>query len=154
MIRKAELKDLEAIAGLLDQVHALHAEGRPDLFIAGTRKFSDDELKEILAGDEINFHVYTENDEVLAYVCYLIREKKDSRSRKGRREFYIEDICVDEKQRHKGIASKLFEYAEELAKKEGCDVLTLNVWELNRTARTFYEGRGMKPLKTIMEKKI
>ena len=152
MIRKAELKDTDKICELLYQVHDVHAKGRPDIFIKGKKKFSDDEVREIIRGKGLTFFVYEKDDEVLGYACVQIQETEASASRHGRRELYIEDICVDEKHRREGVASMLFDYVVKLAKKKECNCVTLNVWELNEDARKFYEAKGMFPLKTIMEK--
>ena len=47
MIRKATEKDIPKIGDLLLQVDLVHHNGRPDIFKIG-RKYSDDELKELL----------------------------------------------------------------------------------------------------------
>lgn len=47
-IRKAEEKDIPRIMELLGQVLQIHAEIRPDVFIPGTTKYTDSELKELL----------------------------------------------------------------------------------------------------------
>ena len=151
MIRRANVNDYESIGNILYQVNALHAKGRPDIFIEGTKKFSDEELKDILSDDKQEFYVYEVNDKICAYVCVEIHEYERCESRFERKELYIEDLCVDEKYRHQGIASELFEYVKELAKEKGCGYLTLNVWKLNEGAQKFYEKMGMKPLKIIME---
>jgi hypothetical protein len=44
MIRRALPYDLEAINKLLIQVLTVHHNGRPDLFKAGTKKYTDEEL--------------------------------------------------------------------------------------------------------------
>ena len=154
MIRKADVKDYEAIGRILYQVNALHAKGRPDIFIEGTKKFSDEELKEILKGSSQEFYVYEIDNEICAYVCVEIHEYEKCESRYERKELYIEDLCVDEKYRRQGIASKLLDYVVELGRNKGCTYLTLNVWDFNEGARIFYEKEGFSPLKTIMEKKI
>lgn len=46
--RRAEERDIPRIAELLLQVAKVHADGRPDLFRAGQRKCTDEELKAIL----------------------------------------------------------------------------------------------------------
>ena len=153
MIRKAELKDIEAIGRILCQVNDVHAKGRPDIFIEGKRKFNDEELKEILSNDELEFYVY-EEDEVCAYACIEMHEYPKSENRHARKEIYVEDLCVDEKYRHQGIATKLLDYISELGKQRGCDALTLNVWACNKGAEAFYKIYGMQPFKTVMEKKL
>ena len=64
---------------------------------------------------------------------------------------YIDDLCVDERIRGKGIGRKLYAAAVALAKETGCYNVTLNVWSCNPTAQRFYESLGMKPLKIGME---
>ena len=50
-IRRAEEKDILQIEELLYQVHKVHSDKRPDLFIPGSKKYTTNELKEILADD-------------------------------------------------------------------------------------------------------
>lgn len=47
-VRRAEERDIPRIGELLLQVAEVHAKGRPDLFRAGQRKYTDEELKAIL----------------------------------------------------------------------------------------------------------
>lgn len=47
-VRRAEERDIPRIAELLLQVAKVHADGRPDLFKAGQRKYTDEDLKAIL----------------------------------------------------------------------------------------------------------
>ena len=47
-IRRAKTKDIPQLNRLLFQVNKVHSDGRPDLFKAGAKKYSDDELKKIL----------------------------------------------------------------------------------------------------------
>lgn len=48
MIRLANKGDLDDINKLLFQVHKVHSDARPDLFKAGTKKYNDKELLEII----------------------------------------------------------------------------------------------------------
>ena len=48
LIRRAQEKDIPAIHDLLLQVLRVHHEGRPDLFKPEARKYTDDQLREIL----------------------------------------------------------------------------------------------------------
>ena len=50
-IRRAKEGDMETIQRLLLQVAMVHHRGRPDLFQAGTRKYTDDELLQIIHDD-------------------------------------------------------------------------------------------------------
>lgn len=152
MIRRAEEKDIQKINILLSQVLEIHASGRPDIFKTGTRKFTDEELTKLVRDDEKPIFVYEENGEVLGYTFVEYQIHKNSNNMFDRKDLYIEDFCVDEKHRRKGIATKLFEHCKQVAKEENCDSVILNVWALDEGAIAFYEKMGMKPLKTIMEK--
>lgn len=46
-IRRANEKDIPRIIDLLGQVLQIHAEIRPDIFIPGTTKYTDEELLEM-----------------------------------------------------------------------------------------------------------
>ena len=48
-IRRAVNGDIPKIHELLEQVCLVHHNGRPDLFKFGARKYTDEELKEIIA---------------------------------------------------------------------------------------------------------
>ena len=64
---------------------------------------------------------------------------------------YIDDLCVDENCRGKKVGRKIFEYVKGEAKKKECYEITLNVWEGNDTAKSFYSSMEMKPKKYSME---
>ena len=51
------------------------------------------------------------------------------------------------------MATALFRYVTEIAKTEGTDFVTLNVWHGN-SALYFYEKMGMTPRKTILELRL
>ncbi len=152
-IRKARETDIPQVAGMLYQVHDVHAKGRPDLFISGERKYTDDELREIFAdGERRPVFVGEENGKILGYAFCWFEEIPESHSRRGLKSLYIDDLCVDESARGTGVGTALYEYVADFAKRQGCGRITLNVWELNGDAKRFYERKGLLPLKTTMEK--
>ena len=64
---------------------------------------------------------------------------------------YIDDICVDEQARGRHVGKALYEYVCEFARQAGCHNITLNVWEGNEAALSFYRNMGMLIQKTTME---
>ena len=151
-IRKAEKKDIPAILELLCQVQQVHANGRPDIFKSGTKKYSEQEVMDIISNSNTPVFVYTDaTDKAVGYVFCILVEQKDSGNLRAIKNFYIDDLCVEEKLRGQGIGKKLYEYAVGVAKELNCYHLTLNVWNLNESAVKFYEKLGMSPLKTTME---
>ena len=150
-IRRATEKDIPRIDDLLGQVLEIHASIRPDLFISGTRKYTDEQLKEILKDENTPvFAAVDENDVMQGYAFCVMNDYSGYNNLKPIRSLYIDDLCVDEKSRGQHIAEQLFEYVKGEAKKMGCYEITLNVWEGNE-ARFFYDKMGMKILKTQME---
>ncbi len=152
MIRRAEEKDLERVNDLLFQVLEVHANGRPDIFIHGTKKYTDEELLKIFKDDKRPVFVFADdNDIVQGYAFCVFEETRGVPNLRDEKTIYIDDICVDQKCRGQKIATRLFNHVKEFAAKNGCRRITLNVWSVNPGARKFYETMGMKPLKTVME---
>lgn len=152
MIRRAQEKDIDRINALLQQVLMVHADGRPDIFIPGTTKYSNEELAEMMTDDNKPIFVSTDEDDfVLGYAFCIFEEIKNCNNMYDMKTLYIDDICVDEISRGKHVATGLYEYVKQYAKDNGCYRVTLNVWECNPGARKFYEKMGMVPLKTAME---
>ena len=149
MIRKANIKDLDAINELLYEVHAIHYKLRPDIFTDGVKKYSDEEIKEILQDNNRNIFVYEEDNKVLGYVFWIIYTNTNP-PLQSIKTLYIDDFCVLENERGKGIGKKLYEYIKEFAKHNDCYNITLNVWN-NNSAYHFYQSLGLKVQKTILE---
>ena len=150
--RTARKEDIPAILNLLSQVLEVHATVRPDLFISGTTKYDEKELAEKLdREDERIFVALNDAGDVIAYAFCVIQDGIAARCIVPRRTFYIDDFCVSEKSRGRGVGKALFNYVKHEAELLDCYDITLNVWEGNDSARKFYENVGMKPEKTQME---
>ena len=154
LIRPAESRDVSDVARLLLQVHALHAEGRPDLFRAGERKYTDEEVCAIFADPATPVFVAELDGVVRGYAFCVLEQPEAFSSRISRKSLYIDDLCVDADARGNGIGSALYAHVVQFARDNACDCITLNVWELNTGARAFYEKLGLVPLKTVMEQKL
>ena len=137
MIRRAEIKDIPGIIELLHQVDMVHHVLRPDLFKPNTTKYDEQELKALIGDDSKPIFVFDDGT-VLGHAFCLVTEVKDDKLLQDIKTLYIDDICVDEKARgkHQSI---------------GCNNITLNVWDGNDAALSFYRNMGMKVQKTTME---
>ena len=152
-IRRAEEKDIPRIDALLSQVLEIHAALRPDLFVSGTRKYTDEELKGILKDDRTPvFAAADENDVLTGYAFCVMNDYSGSNNMQPVRSLYIDDLCVDENARGSHVGRSLYEYVMAYAKEQGCYSVTLNVWEGNDSARAFYDRMGFGIQKTVMEK--
>ena len=152
-IRRAQEKDMKRIHELLDQVAMVHHEGRPDLFKYGTRKYTDEELKELIQNDRRPIFVAADQEDcVQGYAFCIFQQYEDHNIMTDIKSLYIDDPCVDETQRGKHIGSELYRAVLAFAKEQGCYNVTLNVWSCNEAARRFYENLGLQPQKIGMEK--
>jgi len=151
MIRFAKECDIPKMGELLRQVCLVHHKGRPDLFKVG-RKYSDEELSELLLDESRPILVYVDElGEVQGY-CFCIYQQHIGNSvLTDVKTLYIDDLCVDESQRGKHIGKALYDAAVKLARETGCYNLTLNVWSCNTSALRFYEKCGLVPQKVGME---
>ena len=150
-IRRASESDLAGVHELLSQVLAVHAEGRPDLFREGTRKYTDDELLAIFADDSRPVFVAVEGDVVLGHAFCEVQDFRGSNNMQPILSIYIDDICVDEKCRGRRVGTALYQHVLDYARELGCYNVTLNVWTCNPGAQRFYDAMGMTPLKTCLE---
>ena len=153
-IRNAGLRDIPAIIDLLKQVGQVHHEIRPDIFRSGAQKYDKFALAEIISDPTRPIFVAVEGTLVLGY-CFCIHEDTQGDPvLTDRKELYIDDLCVDERRRGRGVARALYAHVTDYARDCGCSAITLNVWEGNDNARRFYELAGMTPRKTYMEMKL
>ena len=151
-IRRAIKEDIQGLHRLLFFFFLIHHQGRPDLFKAGARKYSDAELEAILRDDSRPvFAAIGDDGEVLGYAFCVFQQKLGDNILTDIKTLYIDDLCVDEKARGQHIGKSLYEYVLNFARESGCYNVTLNVWACNESARKFYEKCGLKPQKYGME---
>ncbi len=152
IIRKANDGDRKRIGELLSQVLEVHHKARPDIFRTGAKKYTDEELCEILKDDRRPIFVAEDEDGIVTgyAFCILVQHIEDN-ILTDIKTLYIDDLCVDEGRRGQGIGRMLYDYVAEYAVKQGCYNLTLNVWADNRSALGFYESLGLRKQKIGME---
>lgn len=151
-IRMAMEKDLPRIHELLMQVELIHHQARPDLFKCGGRKYTDEQLLEILHDDQRPILAAAdEDDRLLGYAFCIFQQHPDDNILTPVRSLYIDDLCVDEACRGQHIGTALYRHVLDFARASGCYNVTLNVWSLNESAMKFYQAQGLKPQKVGME---
>lgn len=150
MVRKAEKRDILRIIDLLHQVDMVHHMIRPDLFKPNTTKYDEQELEALLNDTNCPIFVY-DDGKVEGHAFCQVTEVKNHKLLQSVKTLYIDDICVDESARGKHIGKALYEYVYNYALSIGCHNITLNVWEGNTPAKSFYKNMGMKVQKTGME---
>ncbi len=141
IIEISKLEDFKKVNKLAKQVHELHVNWRPDLFLSVDKVISKEDFKEMIQAKEI--FVAKIKDEIVGYITFNIKEK-DNPSMRYRKQLQIEAICVDEKNRGKGIGTELLEYARKFGKENNCTDLYLTVNKENEKAIKIYERFGFK----------
>lgn len=152
VIRRAELKDMSGINKLLHQVLMVHHNGRPDLFKPNAKKYTDEQLAELIKEETKPIFVCVdESEEVLGYAFCVWQQHINHEILTDVKTLYIDDLCVEEDRRGQHIGKALYEYVLDYAKKNNFYNVTLNVWSLNEGAMKFYEACGLVPQKVGME---
>ena len=151
LIRRAGISDIPDILRLLVQVCNIHQDIRPDIFKRDGVKYTESDLTELLADESRPVWCAVEEDRFLGYCFCQWEETSDGSVGFARKELYIDDLCVDEAARGRGVATALFRHVTAIAKAEGANFITLNVWQGNENALRFYEKMGMKPRKTTLD---
>ena len=152
MIRLATEKDIDGILLLLEQILAVHHKGRPDLFKGAGTKFTREELAGMIRDRSTYIFVYTdEADRVVAHCFATPKNVPETVNTLPYRTLFLEDVCVLETMRGKHIGSEMLDYVKAYALEQSFDSITLNVWDFNAPAKSFYEKAGLRPQRTIME---
>lgn len=142
MIRTAEMRDAAEIHRLLKQTYEVHSELYPEYFTGERQaKYEIAEVAKLIADEGKLVIVFDEGNQLAGYVIGWYEDAY----------FFIDDVCVDESRRGKGVGKRLFEVLEQRVNAKS---IRLNVWIRNRSAMEFYEKIGFHPLKTVLEKQI
>ncbi len=141
IIEIPKIEDLKKVNKLAKQVHELHVNWRPDLFLSVDEVISKEDFEEMIQAKEI--FVAKIQDEILGYITINIKEKNNP-SMRYRKQLQIEAICVDEKNRGKGIGTELLKYVKKFGKENNCTDLYLTVNKENKNASKVYEEFGFK----------
>lgn len=152
IIRRAVEADIPVIDQLLYQVHKIHSDIRPDLFNKGTKKYTDEELRSIIADELTPVFVAEKDGMVLGYAFCIHQQHINDNNLTDIRTLYIDDLCVDEASRGMHVGRALYDHVVSYARENGYYNVTLNVWAGNDSAMRFYESVGLKVQKVGMEK--
>jgi ribosomal protein S18 acetylase RimI-like enzyme len=155
-IREAFENDYFHINHLVMEVHNLHVENRPDVYVQVDTPLMREQFEDLLNAEDTKLFVVedTDNKELLAYSIVKIMTPRNMHILTSVRFAYIDDFCVKSSYKRKGIGRMLFEYILDCAKTEGVSSIQLVVWEFNKDAIEFYESLGMSTRNRRMELNI
>jgi ribosomal protein S18 acetylase RimI-like enzyme len=153
-IRKAERRDIPGILKLLDSIRELHHKGRPDVFKDNGTKYTEEQLIEKINDLNEGIFVAYDGENFLGYVCTVIRHTKDHNILVDKKVLYIDDLCVLEETRGRGVGRMLLDEAKDFARENNCVSLELNVWKFDGSAEGFYRSYGFTTMSRRMEFKL
>lgn len=145
------INDYEQVNDLACQVHELHVNWRPDLFLPTKEAIAKERFVNLI--EEKSIFVVKIEDKIVGYVTFCIVEKENPILR-FRKQLSIDDMCVDNKYRGQGIGSSLLKFIEKYAKEANCTDIYLTVNEENTNAIKTYEKFGMKVKNIAYSKEI
>ena len=142
-IRRAEPGDAALLSSLNREVQSIHAEALPDLFKPpGSGTFS--EFADLIA-EPMNAIFIAEAESVpVGYVYAQITRHGETAWLYPLDLIHVHHIGVRESHRKAGVATRLLDAVDELARAEGIGRVTLEVWAFNRAAREFFRRRGFE----------
>jgi ribosomal protein S18 acetylase RimI-like enzyme len=142
-IRRAEPGDAALLSSLNREVQSVHAEALPELFKpAGSGTFS--EFADLIA-EPMNAIFIAEAESVpVGYVYAQITRHGETAWLYPLDLIHVHHIGVRESHRKAGVATRLLDALDELARAEGIGRVTLEVWAFNRAAREFFRRRGFE----------
>ena len=150
-VRFARKEDLNRVNELRRQVNDLHVAGKPEVFKPGF----DDELRDFIYtvwDDPNKAIVVAEADGTICGFAVLNHIIRPENPFMYERDFLdIDEFCVDETFRRRGVAGAMIRFIREHAKEKGFRRLELNMWEFNRGALAFYEAADFKTYRRYME---
>ena len=129
------------INNLAKQVHKLHVNWNPDLFLDVEEVISTERLKKLIETNSI--YVSKIDNKIVGYIIIEIKEK-DNGFMRYRKLLSIDTLCIDEKFRGQGIGTKMLEFAKRLGKEKNCTDMHLTVNPNNKNAIKVYENFGME----------
>jgi ribosomal protein S18 acetylase RimI-like enzyme len=151
LIRNIRIDDYEAVDNLMQLLHKVHVDGRPDLYTPLEHPYSKEEFEKLVYDNKV-ISIAAEENHIIIGICFVrIRDKSGMVSMKTA---YMDDLVVAKEYQHRGIAKALFAEAEKQAKELGAIRLDLMVWSFNESAKELYESLGMTPQRYIFEKKL
>lgn len=136
-VRKAVVADGYSILALLQQIATLHHQLYPNHFPSDNTKYTLADLETIITDPNWLVLVAVQGEVVVGHLFAQLMEH----------EWFIDDLCVDQKHRAQNIGKQFIESVTQLA--NGKEI-QLNVWLKNEGARAFYEKLGFTPLKLVL----
>ena len=151
MLELARPEDRAGIEVLAQQIHRMHVQWRPDIYVHADEMWPQDRFEDAVAQRQL--FVAKEDDAVVGYVLLKKREY-DMTGHVRRKVLVIDEICVEESRRNQGIGTEMIIAVRAIARAFGCSDLQLGVYPQNNEALAFYQKCGFRIRSIDMHMKL
>lgn len=142
IFRKMLVSDYNCVNKLVNQVHELHLNNLDNIYRSES-PLSLGRFANLLIDDYRYNYVAEYNGTCVGIIMAEFKEIKDNDVLNDKKILYINNICVDENFRNRGIGTFLFDSIIKLGKSLKIDDIEVLVWPFNRSGMYFYESLGM-----------
>lgn len=149
MIRDMRVEDYDCITELMNLLHKLHVDARPDMYMDVDSVYDRNTFLEMLSDKDVISIAYEEKGVVIGICFASVKYKSGMVDMKTA---YIDAVVVREEYRNNGIAKKLMNEVEKWARELGVKRIDLMVWSFNKNAINLYESLKMNEQRVIFEK--
>ncbi len=147
-IRYTKLEDYKIHQSLMEQVHEIHKDARPDIFVE-YEKLPLLVFRNLLESDE-RVNLVLEVDGRVIGICDL----KVATDKFDQKRLILSEICIDKEHIDKGYGTKFIDGIVTFLKEKNYVRIELSVWNFNEKAIKFYEKLGFKTQKIVLEKEL
>jgi len=151
MLELARPGDRVSVNDLALQVHALHAAWRPDLYEMVDVLYTEERFSQLTKNRQL--YVARIGGVIAGYVAVKIRDY-DWPGVSRRKVMVVDEICVDQLCRGRGIGTEMMEDVRALAKAFRCTDMQLGVYPQNDEAVGFYQKCGFTIRSIDMQRKV
>ncbi len=153
--RSASVSDYDQLLKFKRDIHSMHVEHARHFYKATPTPLTYEELSDVVAGkDGRAAYVLVESGRPIAYAFTKMLEIKSSPLIYDQKILFVEDMYVDAQARRKGHGRRLMQELRRLASEAGCGSISLEVWEWNTEAISFYKALGLQPTQVRMKLRL
>ena len=148
LIRKAVNDDIGELRKLYLALEEDGVRYQPEHFVIGER--TEEFFQSIFDSNDQDILVADVDGNAIGFVHVMILQQKKVSCLKPQSVVYLQDLCVREDMRNKGIGAKLIRASKDYGKDHGADFIRTQVFPGNIDGMRFYERNGFcEMMKTI-----
>jgi len=150
-IRQATKQDIPQLISLNQEVQSIHVRLFPEVFGRVEKEEVEKWFCEILDNQSTIVLVAEDEEALVAYIIFRKQIRPAHVFRNERECGYIDQVCVTELYRRRGILKAFMNEVKGIAKKWELDRIELDVWSDNAEAKKAFIACGFKTYNEKME---